>query len=233
MPSRRQEIVNYYLQQGGQGGLLKEAAAATAERYLFRGTRISAGVVVRVDLNDYSNWTQGRSIIERVDLLNDFFTKVIEYLNKYGGIYFRDEGDCIVAIFSPYFELQVPYAPVKAFCEEVIRERYGPDGLTAKASVAAGKIMIYQKSHEWDIDDWSAEGDPFVRAIRLEQAVESKQAIYYFAAEYDGLFKKYTGWATRGERYYWQCADICKQVQGLGGVKLFIKEYIPGGKIQW
>ena len=224
MPSRREEIVNYYLRQGGH---FKEAAAAT--RYLFRGTRISEGVVVRVDLNGYSNWTQGHSIIERVALLNDFFTKVIEYLAKYGGIYFRDEGDCIVAIFSPYFGLPVPYAPVKAFCEEVVSKQYGPDGLTAKASVAAGKIVIYQKSHERDTDDWSAEGYPFVRAIRLEQAVESKQAIYYFADEYDGLWKKYTRQATRGERYYWQCAYICKQVQGLGWVKLF--EYIPGGKI--
>lgn len=231
MPSRRQEIVNCYLRQGGH---IKEAAAA--DRHLFRGPAISKGVVVRADLNGYSNWTQDRSIIERVALLNDFFTKVIEYLAKYGGIYFRDEGDCIVAIFSPYFN-QVPYAPVDdalcqkvdAFCKEVVSKQYGTDRLTAKASVAVGKIVIYQKWHERDTDDWSAEGYPFVRAIRLEQAVESKQAIYYFADEYDGLFKKYTRQATRGERYYWQQYDYI-QVQGLGRVKLF--EYIPEGKIQ-
>lgn len=228
MPSRRQEIVNYYLQQGG---LIKEAA--TVDRHRFQGDCRSTngvnGVIVRVDLNGYSNWTQDRPVIERVALLNNFFTKVIEYLRKYEGIYFRDEGDCIVAIFSPYFGLQFPYALAEKFCKEVVSEQYGLARLTAKASVATGKIMIYQKSHERGTDDWSAEGEPFVRAIRLEQAVESKQAIYYFADEYNARFRSYTEYV---EICYWQCGDIYEQVQGLGRVKLFIKEYIPRGRIQ-
>ena len=233
MPSRRQEIVNYYLQQGG---LIKEAAAV--DRYLFQGACISDGVIVRVDLNGYSNWTQDRPVIERVALLNNFFTKVIEYLRKYEGIYFRDEGDCIVAIFSPYFDL-LDSAPldfalcqkVNAFCKEVVRNQYGSDGLTAKAIVVAGEIAIYQKSNERVTGDWSAEGDLFVRAIRLEQAVESKQAIYYFADEYNDLFGRYTRWATMGEGDYWKVNNKMEQVQGLGRVNIFIKEYIPGGSI--
>ena len=187
MFSRRQEIVNYYLQQNIPQVVpiqIKEAAAAAAtSRYLFRGNRLSAGVVVRIDLNEYSGWVQSRTISDRVELLDDFFTKVVGYLDKYHGIYFRDEGDCIVSLFSSYFEnlRDSPYRCARQFCESVVSGCYGIDGLTAKAIVAAGKIAIYQKSHEVDTQDWSAEGEPFVSAARLEQAVNSTQSIYYFA----------------------------------------------------
>ena len=182
MLSRRQEIINHYLDDS-----IKEAAAATAavtDRHLFRGNRSSKGVVVRVDLNRYSSWTQHFPIHYKVNLLNDFFTKVLTYLAQYEGIYFRDEGDCIVSIFSPYFEkLENPFIHARQFCEAVVSGYYGIEGLTAKAIVAMGKIAIYQKSHEVGTHDWSAEGEPFVSTARLEQVVESKQSIYYFADE--------------------------------------------------
>ncbi len=75
MPLSRQEIVNYYLQRGPTH--LKEAAAAAATNpHLFRGNHLSARVVVRIDLNGYSDWAQGRTISDRVDLLDDFFDDV-------------------------------------------------------------------------------------------------------------------------------------------------------------
>ena len=236
MPLSRSEIVNYYLQRDT---LLKEAAAAAAteKRYQFRGPDLSDGVVVRVDLNGYSDRTQGRSIGYRVKLLNNFFTKVLEYLDECKGIYFRDEGDCVVSIFSTYFGLADPYASVEDFCKKVVSNYYGygVDLLTAKAIVAAGEIAIYQKSPEVGTGDWSAEGEPFVRAVRLEQAVESKQQIYFFADEYRELFSRYTIPANMRTKYYWQLDYIKEQVQGLrfprGWVELAIIEYIPEGRI--
>lgn len=225
MRSRRQNISSYY----GQG-----LVEATAQHYEFRGAGLFDGVVVRVDLNGYSDWTRYHGISDRVELLSDFFTKVVAYLDKYGGIYFRDEGDCIVSLFSSYFELD-PYAQVENFCKEVVSDYYGVDGLTAKAIVAAGEIAIYQKVHEVDTGDWSAEGEPFVRAVRLEQAVESKQHIYYFADEYKNLFSQYTICAAAGEKYCWEFDHKSEQVQGLGlpggWVELAIEKYIPRGKI--
>ena len=110
-------------------------------------------------------------------------------MDQYGGVYFRDEGDCIISLFSSYFGLEDPYAPVDNFCKAVVRARYGIDQLTAKAIVAEGEIAFYQKSNEVGTGDWSAEGEPFIRALRVEQAVESKRQIYYFAEEYDMLFQ--------------------------------------------
>ncbi len=230
MLSWRQEIVNHYLQKSGP---IKEAAAATAitDRYLFTGDGLYDGVVVRVDLNGYSAWAQDRLMIYRVNLLNDFFTKVLNYMDQYGGIYFRDEGDCIISLFSSYFGLDDPYAPVDKFCKAVVRDRYGIDRLTAKAIVAEGEIAFYQKSNEIVTGDWSAEGEPFIRAIRVEQAVESKQQIYYFADEYDALFSQYTKAPALGKRYYWQWYYKYEKVQGLGLVRLAIDEYIPRGKV--
>lgn len=188
MLSWRREIVNHYLQKSGP---IKEAAAATAitDRYLFTGDGLCDGVVVRVDLNGYSAWAQDRLMIYRVNLLNDFFTKVLNYMDQYGGVYFRDEGDCIISLFSSYFGLEDPYAPVDNFCKAVVSARYGIDQLTAKAIVAEGEIAFYQKSNEVGTGDWSAEGEPFIRAIRVEQAVESKRQIYYFAEEYDTVVR--------------------------------------------
>lgn len=226
MLSRRQNISSYY------GHDLFEA---TAQHYEFRGSGLFDGVVVRVDLNRYSDWTRYHGISDRVELLSDFFTKVVAYLDKYGGIYFRDEGDCIVSLFSNYFGSD-PYAQVENFCKEVVRDCYGVDELTAKAIVAEGKIAIYQKAHEVDTGDWSAEGEPFVKAVRLEQAVESKQHIYYFADEYDNLFSQYTICAEAGEKYYWDLDYKWERVQGLrlsgGWVRLAIAKYILGGRIQ-
>ena len=93
--------------------------------------------------------------------------------------------------------------------------------------------MIYQKSNEVCTKDWSAEGEPFVRAVRIEQAVESKQQIYYFADEYDELFIQYTQYTEEpvvGKKYYWQLDRKDEEIQGLGSVELAIEKYIPGGR---
>ena len=232
MPSRRQNIFSHY----GQRHIPLVEASAAERRYQFREPGLFEGVVVRVDLNEYSDWTRDHEVSDRVTLLDDFFTKVVSYLHKHQGIYFRDEGDCIVSLFSSYFELEDPYSPVDSFCKAVVRDRYGVDHLTAKAIVAAGEIAFYQKSHEIATGDWSAEGEPFVRAVRIEQAVESKQQIYYFAEEYNNLFSYYTNTAAVGEKYYWRLDYKNTQVQGLGvpggWVELAINEYIPGGCLQ-
>ena len=234
MLSRRQEIVNHYLQKSGP---IKEAAAAaaTTDHHLFQGDDLCEGVVVRVDLNGYSDWAQFFPTHYRVNLLNDFFTKVLTYLAQYEGIYFRDEGDCVVSLFSPYFGTEEPYVKSMSFCEAVVSDCYGPSNypLTAKAIVATGEVMIYQKSNEVCTKDWSAEGEPFVRAVRIEQAVESKQQIYYFADEYDELFIQYTQYTEEpvvGKKYYWQLDRKDEEIQGLGSVELAIEKYIPGGR---
>ena len=236
MQSRRPSIVSHYYRQlhGEDQGMIK--ASAAERRYKFRKPGVCDGAVVRIDLNGYSEWAEGRTVYQRANLLNTFFTKVVDCLDKYEGIYFRDEGDCIVAIFSTYFETASPYISADAFCKEVIRSSVDEgDALTAKAIVAVGEIAFYQKLHEVEVGDWSAEGEPFVRAVRVEQAVESKPQIYYFANEFDDLFNKYDkNPFSFNTKHYWEYRYEKKQIQGLkksgGWEKLAIIDYIPGGK---
>ncbi len=232
MQSRRASIVSHYYRHlhGEDGGMIK--ASAAERRYKFQKPGVCDGAVVRIDLNGYSDWTQSRTIVERANLLNAFFTKVVDCLDKYGGIYFRDEGDCIVAIFSSYFETASPYVSADAFCKEVIGSSVdNNDPLKAKAIVAVGEMAFYQKLHEVATGDWSAEGEPFVRAVRMEQAVESKPQIYYFANEYDALIRPKTSSSGFVKKYYWTYRYEKKQIQGLkksgGWEKLAIVEYTP------
>ena len=97
-------------------------------------------------------------------------------------------------------------------------------------------MAFFQKAHEVGSSDWSSEGHAFVKTARLEQAIDSKPRIYYFADEYDAHFKTVGSFAASGEPCFWEIKKEPKQVSGLGHssgwVDLVYKEHIPGGKIQ-
>ena len=48
-------------------------------------------------------------------LLDDLFSKLIPLLDDYGGVYLRDEGDCLVGIFTSYFGEEIGPANVRSF----------------------------------------------------------------------------------------------------------------------
>lgn len=228
MTSRRQQVLEYYL-----GTDLRKAAAAVVPS--FNGPGSSHTVVVRTDINGYSDWVRNKNLSQRAALLNDFFGKTIPALERFGGVYFRDEGDCILSLFSKYFGHQSPYKDAESFCKCATITTYGPDALTSKCVVATGTVAYYQKQHEVPVGDWSAEGDPFIRAARLEYVAESKQHIHYFAEEYDRFFKPHSPFATPGQRAYWMLTYESRQVEGLhmpgGWSELAIQKYLPQGEI--
>ncbi|AHZ85171.1 hypothetical protein Bb109J_c2481 [Bdellovibrio bacteriovorus] len=212
-------------------GLLTEAAAS---KYEYRGDKIADAVVVRADLNGYSKWAADKSIAERVALLSEFFTAVVGDLDSSGGIYFRDEGDCVVGLFSNYFDTNFSYAQAEPFCRKVVGRTYGVAKLTAKCCVAMGKIAIYQKAHEIGTDDWSAEGQPFVHAARLEQSVPSKPAIYYFENEFQPTVLSTINFVGSGSKYNWLHETENMQVPGLGfdggWTKIRVIDHFPEGR---
>lgn len=229
-PSHRRNMLSHYYEQRYRDNPreIEIRMSAADQNYSYRGESVQSGAVVRIDLNGYSDWANNRPIEQRVNLLRDFFSKVVDSLYKHDGIYFRDEGDCIVALFSSYFEIGIrsPYESAHKFCREVVRSAVdNSDELKAKAIVATGDIAFYQKLHEIQSGDWSAEGEPFVNAVRVEQAVESKSQVYYFADEYDDLFKRFAS-----DVHCWKVEEgENRQIQGLrkqgGWVKLTTEEY--------
>lgn len=169
-----------------QRKILIEKAAASATGYHFKKNDIVQSFVIRCDLNNYSVWSSSKSLDQRVQLLDDFFSSLIPSLDSIGGIFFRDEGDCIVSIFSTYFGIY-EFSNILKFCKSVVLNNYGLDRLSAKVSVAFGNVAFFQKSHEKGSVDWSAEGQPFVLAARLEQAIKSGPKIVLIRSFYDAL----------------------------------------------
>lgn len=243
--SRRQKFYDYYrrnyVSATGYGELTANSldesvrASAASDKYKFKGTAIANSIVVRADLNGYSKWAASKPIEARAALLSDFFTKVVSELDLHDGIYFRDEGDCVVAIFSGYFSNKFSYTQAEPFCRAVVRGTYGADKLTAKCCVAIGQIAVYQKAHEVGTDDWSAEGQPFVNAARLEHSVPSKAAVYYLEDEFAPTILPELRFVGDGVRYYWSHGTEQMRVPGLslagGWADVRVVEHVPGGRV--
>lgn len=189
MASRRGRIQEFYATPRDHRLEILEKAAAGAQAFAFTGAQVVDAVVVRTDLNGYSDWSRDRPIQDRAALLDEFFSSVVPDLNQCGGVFFRDEGDCIVSLFTKYFGQEPTFDSVERFCMRACSRHYGQSRLSAKTVVAHGNVAIFQKAHEIGSQDWSAEGDAFIRAARLENAVPSKQEITFFADEYDASFQ--------------------------------------------
>lgn len=218
--SKRSAFHDYYARLNNSTSLsgypIIQKSAAASSTYEFKGEKIEYAIVVRADINGYSNWSKDRSIADRVQLLNEFFTHLVPGLDDNGGIYFRDEGDCMVAIFSPYFVSDLKYKNIVDFCMHAVGRRYGAAKLSAKCTIASGNVAFFQKAHEVGTDDWSAEGQPFVDAARFEAAVESKPRICFFADDYNKNFDQGVSKAPPGGVYFWNILNESLQIQGLG-----------------
>lgn len=212
MTSKRVRVANFYSNDPSH----RITAAAATNRYILHAPQIALTAVVRLDLNGYSRWARDRPIVQRAHLLDEYFSWTVPLLEELGGLYYRDEGDCIIALFGGYWNPATPTHRVLEFSKAVVSHEFGE--LTAKASVAIGNVAFFQKSHEVESDDWSAEGDPFVRAVRLEQAVESRQHINFFFDEYHQHIQQHATYRRyRNEPCYWlESALIKRQVPGLG-----------------
>jgi hypothetical protein len=214
MPNRRQSIHDFYRSVPG-GGLLLEKAAASGSDYDFRGNAIVDAIVTRTDLNGYSAWARDRTASQRAAQLDTFFSSVVPEIERAGGVFFRDEGDCIVALFSDYFQRGSSHEKAERYCLTASSRTYGLAQLTAKSVIACGSVAIFQKKHEVLSGDWSAEGEPFVRAARLEAAIASTKQVAFYKDDYDRHFLA-TNVGGPGSIVAWNIERESCQVAGLG-----------------
>ena len=235
MANGRRQVSEYYAARRPGPITTLARALAPPDRYAFRGNKIELAIVVRVDLNGYSEWARGHQIGERAALLDDFFSQLVPLAERFDGAYFRDEGDCLVCLFSPYFGAFDSQNALE-FCKSAARGTFGPDRLTAKVSVAATDVAFFQKAHEAGTDDWSVEGEAFVRAARLEQVIPSKSRVYVYALEYWALFSPRAPVVSVGGMYYWSVNPESIRVPGLSLPGAWIDvvwlEHVPEGRVQ-
>lgn len=216
MPSRRDAIHAYYSQAPGLRKSILERAAAAASTFVFRGPAIKAGIVVRSDLNGYSAWARSQNVAARAAILDEYFSKVVPLIIAGGGVFFRDEGDCIVALFTPYFPSYLGADAAESYAMRVSASQYGGPQLTVTSVVTASEIAFFQKAHEVGTQDWSAEGEAFVRAARLEASLAGIQEVAFFADDYDAVFASSSNKAAPGSAAKWTVRRTKHQVPGLG-----------------
>lgn len=214
MPNRREAVHQFYRSVPNAGLLLERAAASAG--FAYRGPAITHALVTRTDLNGYSTWARAQSAQTRAAVLDAFFSTVVPAIERAGGVFFRDEGDCIVALFSDYFGRGASNKTVRSYCLEVTPKLYGVPQLSAKTCVATGDVAFFQKRHEAPTGDWSAEGEPFVRAARLEQAVSSLRHVVMYEADYDAHFEPVAEYAPAGAWAPWTLHRESLQVSGVG-----------------
>lgn len=211
MPNRRESVHNFYR----PSTLLTEGIVGSAN-IPFRGPGIHYTVVTRTDLNGYSTWARDKTAAQRAAALDAFFSAVVPNIDRWGGVYFRDEGDCILALFSDYFQRNASFATIREYALTVSGRVYGPARLSAKTTIVGGDVAYFQKRHEEASGDWSAEGEPFVRAARLEAAITSVAQVVLYAEEYDADFAPVAIYAGPGQRGPWNLERESLQVSGVG-----------------
>jgi hypothetical protein len=141
-------------------------------------------------------------------------------------------------LFSPYFYERVTFDAALNFSKAVTAQKYGSGALTCKTCIVLGDVTYYQKGPEALENDWSAEGDAFVIAARIEASVPSAQVIYIPQEQYVAGFSEAANRFTagRGEKYYWETELHSFQIEGLhlpgGWGDLVVVKHIPGGRTQ-
>lgn len=194
MSFSRQQFSDYYRKKNLSilEQALYKSESLKDSRYTFKGEINKFTVVVRCDLNGYSTWSHDKKMPQKIHMLDSFFSTIVPLIDDHNGIYYREEGDCIIALFSPYFTSSVSWANVISFCRKATSRRYGTGAntLTIKTIVNCGDVTYFQKTHEQGSNEWSAEGYAFIQSARFEHAVESEPRIYLFEDECDNFFIK-------------------------------------------
>ncbi|OBK26888.1 hypothetical protein A5634_24060 [Mycobacterium asiaticum] len=148
------------------------AAAAERERPKLGGEERYVGVVF-VDIIGSTTLVRSRPPVEVVDLLNRFFTIVVEEVDRYHGLVNKFEGDASLAIFGAPIRLDCPedaaLAAARAMAERLDNEM--PE-CRAGIGVAAGQVVAGNVGAKQRFE-YTVIGEPVNEAARLCELAKS------------------------------------------------------------
>jgi len=204
MTTKRQLFHDYYALSKAGGLHVFDGQGPERDRYRFRGDAMEHSIVVRIDINCYARWALNQPVISRVELADDFLSKLIAALDRYGGILYSDDPEGAYAIFGDYFSPRTGLEEAIEFSAEILQEGLSVRPLDLRAVISAGPLVFFQRPHEVASCDWSADGAPIRRACWLSQTVHEKRCMYLSADDFelvgkqarDRLFRR-SGWTRR------------------------------------
>ena len=152
----------------------REVAAAAEQRFPQLGGEERHVAVLFVDVVGSTRLVSSRPPREVVELLNRFFTVIVEEVDEYGGLVNKFEGDATLAIFGAPVALAGPegeaLAAARAISERVLREV--PE-CPARIGVAAGQVVAGNVGAR-ERFEYTVIGEPVNEAARLADLARSE-----------------------------------------------------------
>jgi adenylate cyclase len=178
----------------------REVAAAAEEQELEPGGEERYVAVLFVDIIGSTKMVGSKEPIEVVNLLNRFFTVIVDEVDRHRGLVNKFEGDATLAIFGAPVRLERPADNALAAARAIAR-RIGEEvpECPAGVGVAAGKVVAGNVGAH-DRYEYTVIGEPVNEAARLCEMAKSQDGqVLASAAAVEA--------ASDEERQHWQLGD--------------------------
>ena len=182
-------------QERNRGGVLNKSFSFPhfkANDYIdyFYERKKAQVVLLFIDVTAFSQKFLDKSSDELVLYLDQYYSRVIPLINKYGGEIEKIMGDGIICVFgAPFLDEDKETIHNYAYncSKEIIRTLYGTD-FSVKVALHYGEIMYYQNPTS-EYFEYTMIGNALTQLFRLE-AISEANSVNFFGTTYiDGLVK--------------------------------------------
>lgn len=143
--------------------------------------------LVFVDITDFSGKTETLPNGDIIDMLDEYYKKVIPTVYKHGGEVEKIIGDGIIAVFGEPFinEGLDPILSADAFCKEAVKTLYGGD-LEVKCALHEG-LVLYANCGSPPYYDFTMVGKAVTELFRLESVARNNSVAFYRGTRFERL----------------------------------------------
>ncbi|MDT5010919.1 MAG: adenylate cyclase [Mycobacterium sp.] len=152
----------------------REVAAAAEEKKLTLGGEERHAAVLFVDIIGSTQLATQRSPQDVVEVLNRFFTVIVEEVDRHHGLLNKFEGDASLAVFGAPIELPCPEDEALAAARAISRRlRAEVSDVSAGIGVSAGQVVAGNVG-AYERYEYTVIGDPVNEAARLSEEAKSR-----------------------------------------------------------
>jgi adenylate cyclase len=152
----------------------REVAAAAEQKKLSLGGEELHAAVLFVDIIGSTQLATQRAPKDVVELLNRFFTVIVDEVDRHHGLLNKFEGDAALAVFGAPIELECPEDEALAAARAIARRlRSEVPDVSAGIGVSAGQVVAGNVG-AYERFEYTVIGDPVNEAARLSEEAKSR-----------------------------------------------------------
>lgn len=158
----------------------------------FHGRKKADVVLLFIDITSFSTKFIDKSADELVVYLDEYYSKVIPLVNKYGGEIEKIMGDGIVCVFGkPFLDEGMDIIHTKAYqCAREIISSLHETAFAVKIALHYGEIMYYQNPCT-EYYEYTMIGNAITELFRLEAVAEPNSINFYGDSHFDKTMKSF------------------------------------------